>query len=365
MSDIHCELKKMSERSLETIPDPSAKPVLSTLRTYAPAGMFVLLGIAALHFSAALIIPVFAALVVGSMTGPLIDALRERSIHPVITALLLLTAVLALFYLLLVFLSAPVAGWITRAPEIGDMLRQKLAFLERPTAALRNLRDAVTGKDDTAISVGVKQDMLQTAIGLITPAVSQLLLFAGTLFFFMADRRRIKQRIAASFPNREARLKALHIFSDAEDALRRYMLLVTAINLGLGLATTVAMFLLGVPSFYLWGLLAFILNYIPYLGPAIVASVLFIVGVISFPTLQQAMLPAAVFVGIATIEGHFLTPSLIGRHLTLRPFVIFLSLAFWTWLWGPAGAFLAAPLLIVVLVVLGEIEPADEPRLPG
>ena len=95
------------------------------------------------------------------------------------------------------------------------------------------------------------------------------------------------------------------------------------------------------------------------------ASVLFIVGVISFPTLQQAIIPTFVFIAITTVEGHFLTPSLIGRHLTLRPFVIFLALAFWTWLWGPAGAFLAAPLLIVVLVILGELEPDNDPRLPG
>ena len=355
----------MSEQALDKLPEPHGRSPLVTLRTYAPSGMFILLMIAALHFSAALAIPIFAALVIGSMTGPLIDTLNERGISPVITALLLLCAVILIFYGLLVFLSAPIASWIARAPEIGEALRQRLAFLERPAQALQHLRDAVTGPQDNAISVGVKQDLLQTAIALITPAITQILLFVGTLFFFMADRRRIKQRIAASFPNREARLKALHIFSDAEDALRRYMLLVTSINLGLGIATTATMFVLGMPSFYLWGLLAFILNYIPYLGPTIVAAILFIVGVITFPTVQQAIMPAAVFVAIATVEGHFLTPSLIGRHLTMRPFVIFLSLAFWTWLWGPAGAFLAAPLLIVMLVIIGEIDPGNEPRLPG
>lgn len=355
----------MSERSLEHIPDAKNKPVTRAVRNLAPSGIFLLLTLAALHFSAALVIPVFAALVIGSMAVPLIDWLNERGISPVVTASFLLLAVIAILYGLLVGLSAPISEWIARAPEIGDTLKQKLAFLERPTQALRNLRDAIAGQDDNAISIGVKQDMLQTAMGLITPAVTQILLFVGTLFFFMADRRRIKQRIAATFPNRETRLKALHIFSDAEDALRRYMLLVTGINLGLGAVTTISMFFLGMPSFYLWGVLAFVLNYIPYLGPAIVAAVLFIVGVIAFPTLQQAMIPMAVFVGITTIEGHFLTPSLIGRHLTMRPFVIFLSLAFWTWLWGPAGAFLAAPLLIVTLVVLGELEPDEEPKLPG
>lgn len=357
--------RPMSEQSLARIPDSGKQPIFHAVRSLAPSGIFVLLALAALHFSAALVIPVFAALVIGSMTGPLVDWLNERGVAPIVTAVLLLFVVLALLYGLLITLSPALTEWIARAPEIGAVMKEKLAFLEHPAEALRTLRDAIAGKDDASISVGVKQDLLQTALGLITPAITQLLLFVGTLFFFIADRRRIKQRIAASFPSRETRLKALHIFRDAEDALRRYMLLVTAINLGLGLMTTLSMFLLGMPSFYLWGLLAFVLNYIPYLGPAIVAGILFIVGVISFPTLQQAIMPMAVFVGITTIEGHFLTPSLIGRHLTLRPFVIFLSLAFWTWLWGPAGAFLAAPLLIVMLVILGELEPDDEPKLPG
>ena len=107
------------------------------------------------------------------------------------------------------------------------------------------------------------------------------------------------------------------------------------------------------------------LNYVPYIGPAIVALVLFCVGLVAMPSLGHAALAPGLFVVIATIEGHFITPSLVGRRLTLSPFVVFLALAFWTWLWGPIGAFLAVPLVIVSFVVLGHLLPRDESTLPG
>ena len=108
-----------------------------------------------------------------------------------------------------------------------------------------------------------------------------------------------------------------------------------------------------------------VLNYIPYIGPAIVALVLFAVGLVAMPTLAQAALAPALFVAIATVEGHFITPSIVGRRLTMSPFLVFLALAFWTWLWGPIGAFLAMPLLIVSFVVLGHLLPREEMNLPG
>jgi predicted PurR-regulated permease PerM len=137
------------------------------------------------------------------------------------------------------------------------------------------------------------------------------------------------------------------------------------INLALGAVTTAMLYLVGFPNPMTFGLLAVLLNYVPYIGPAIVAIVLLCVGLVAMPSLGHAALAPALFVAITTVEGHFITPSLIGRRLTLSPFVVFLSLAFWTWLWGPIGAFLAVPLLIVSLVVLGHLLPRAETTLPG
>ena len=130
--------------------------------------------------------------------------------------------------------------------------------------------------------------------------------------------------------------------------------------MALGVVTTVMLYLVGFPNPVTFGLLTLVLNYIPYIGPAIVALVLFGVGVVAMPSLAHAALAPALFVAIATVEGHFITPSIVGRRLTISPFLVFLALAFWTWLWGPIGAFLAMPLLIMSFVVLGHLLPREE-----
>jgi predicted PurR-regulated permease PerM len=89
------------------------------------------------------------------------------------------------------------------------------------------------------------------------------------------------------------------------------------------------------------------------------------IGLVTFPTLGYALLPVAAFVTLTTLEGHFITPTILGRRLTLNPLAVFLALAFWTWLWGPMGAFLAVPLLIVGLVIVGHVLPSDDIKLPG
>ncbi len=123
--------------------------------------------------------------------------------------------------------------------------------------------------------------------------------------------------------------------------------------------------LVGFPNPLTFGLLTVVLNFIPYIGPAIIAVVLFCVGLVAMPSLAQAALAPALFVAIATVEGHFLTPAIVGRRLTMSPFLVFLALAFWTWLWGPVGAFLAMPLLIMSFVVLGHLLPREEGTIPG
>jgi len=157
----------------------------------------------------------------------------------------------------------------------------------------------------------------------------------------------------------------LRIWNDIEENLVGYLGVVTGINVALGVVTTLMLYLVGFPNPVTFGLLITVLNYVPYIGPAIFALVLFCVGLIAMPSLLQAALAPALFVLIATVEGHFITPSIVGRRLTISPFLVFLALAFWAWLWGPIGAFLAMPLLIMSFVVLGHVLPRDESTLPG
>jgi predicted PurR-regulated permease PerM len=124
----------------------------------------------------------------------------------------------------------------------------------------------------------------------------------------------------------------------------------TVVNICLGITATVMTWLVGLPHPFLWGTLAAAMNFIPYLGDAIVFATLFIVGVIVFPALSHAVIAPLAYLGITTLEGQFITPTLIGHRLTINPFLVFLSIAFWAWMWGPVGAFLAVPILLCAMV---------------
>jgi predicted PurR-regulated permease PerM len=124
------------------------------------------------------------------------------------------------------------------------------------------------------------------------------------------------------------------------------------------------LYVIGFPNPIAFGILAAAFNYIPYIGAAVVTLILFVVGLVVSNTIGGALLAPALFVALGTLEGQIVTPSIVGHRLTMSPFAVFLSLAFWAWLWGPLGAFLAAPLLIVGLAILEQLFPKDEPTLP-
>jgi predicted PurR-regulated permease PerM len=192
-----------------------------------------------------------------------------------------------------------------------------------------------------------------------------MVLFFTTLFFVLWGRNELRRNLVSYFDDREARLRTLRILNAIEQDLTDYLSVVSIIYLVVGVLTGIGTYLIGYPNALVWAVLAFILNFIPYLGPLIMVLVLLAVGLISFPTLPQALLAPILYVALTTIEGHFITPSIMGRRLTLNPLIVFLALAFWTWLWGPVGAFLAVPILIAALAAIRHMSKKSVTYLPG
>jgi predicted PurR-regulated permease PerM len=329
-------------------------------------GALALIG--ALYLGRSILLPVVAGLIVGITLAPAVKFGSRHGIPQPVSAFFVVALLVCLFGLLLTFFAAPLTEWIGRAPEIAKVVQEKLRVFEYPLSVIHDIRGAVMPAASGGPTVSVEAnpaEMVGTALVAITPAVSQFVLFFGTLVFFLATNASLRQKLVVAFWTRDARLRMIRIWNDIEENLVGYVGLVTLINLALGVVTTVMLYLVGFPNPLTFGLLTIALNYVPYIGPAIIAVVLFCVGLVAMPSLPQAALAPALFVAIATAEGHFITPSIVGRQLTLSPFLVFLALAFWTWLWGPIGAFLAVPLLIVSFVVLGHLLPRDEGTLPG
>jgi predicted PurR-regulated permease PerM len=256
--------------------------------------------------------------------------------------------------------------------EIGAAIKDKLYFLERPMAEFQSLQSAVLGGGQRpAVTVETNQSkVLESVVTVVTPAaveiVLEVIVFLGTLFFFVLGRAKFRRYLVNAFAARDARLRALKILNDIEQNLSDYLLVVTCINLALGAVTVLITYLLGLPTPLLWGALAFGLNYLPYVGPGIMYVILFGIGLLSFPTLWGALLPPGIFMAVTLVEGQFLTPTIIGhRVLNVHPLTIFLGIAFWAWLWGPVGAFLAMPIIIMATVALNHIYPDKTEALPG
>lgn len=328
-------------------------------------GMFVILLVVALSLARPVLLPVASAFVVTMMFGPLSSRAERYRVPALLSALLFWLLVIAVCYGVVVLLGAPAVDWIAKAPDIGRSIQEKMHVLDRPLAALQELRDVLLPLDKKG-SLGVDiMAFVQAALAIVTPAIGQMLIFFGTLFFMLLGRSRLRRVLVVFFAQRESRLRALKIMNDIEHNLTGYLSVVTVINAAVGVCGGVAAWIAGLPDPVAWAVLAFILNFIPYIGALIVEVSMFMVGVVTFPTLTQALFAPLIFLGLATLEGHFMTPSIMGHRLTLNPLTVFLALVFWTWLWGPVGAFLAVPLLIVAMVVIDHLFPEDEPELPA
>jgi predicted PurR-regulated permease PerM len=330
----------------------------------ATVGIFFLLFCAVLDLARTILLPVVSAVVIGLMLGPLAKFASRYRIPSWLSATVIMILFIGVVSLAIIIMSAPVVEWIGKGPQIAQTVSEKLRVLDRPLAALRDIRKALTPTTE-AVQVDIGPSLAAPVLGVLTPALGQLVVFFGTLYFFLLGHEEMRKAVVHFLPSRDARLRTLRIFNDLERELTSYLTVVTVINVLVGCGTAVIAFVAGLPNIAVWAVLAFVLNYVPYLGPLVMNLILFVVGIVTFPTLGQALVAPACFIAMTTLEGHFITPAIMGRRLTLNPLNVFLALAFWTWLWGPIGAFLAVPLLITALVALKHMFPKPEVNLPS
>jgi predicted PurR-regulated permease PerM len=343
--------------SIEDIWTPAAQ--------MATVGIFILLLGACLYFCRPVLLPVVAAVLIGTTLAPIVKAGARHRISPWATAIALGLVLVAAAGTAVTLLANPVSEWIAKAPEIGAAIKQKLYVLDRPLAALHELQDVLMPSGGKAVAVEQSQlAMVTPVISVVTPAMAQITLFFVTLIFFLATQIDFRRYMVSFFTTRDGKLRFIRITSDIEDHLASYVAVVTVINFGLGVVVALGAWLFGFPSPIIFGILAMALNYIPYIGAACLTLIILAVGLVTFPSLSFALIPPAAFVAVATIEGQFVTPAVLGHRLTLNPLMVLLALAFWAWLWGPIGAFLAVPLTMVGLVTLNHLFPPDESKLP-
>jgi len=333
---------------------------------FALVSLLVICVVAVLYAAKAFFLPVVMAFVVGTMLSPAAGFLERRRIPRSVSAVLIVTAVGAGAAFIVGLISSPLMEWSNRLPELGSLLKDKLHVFDRPLALWHQLQTMLGGSDglSTAAFQMPKFDWVQPTIEFLSPTFTEFLLFFATLVLFIASWKDLRRALILTFADHAARLRTLRILNEIEGHLAGYLITVTMINLGVGAATGIICAVTGMPNPAGLGALAAVLNYFPIIGPIAMFVILAVVGVITFSTIGAGLIAPLAFVGIIFLEGHFITPTIIGRRLELNALAVFMALAFWTWLWGPMGGFLSSPLLIVALVLKDHLMPVDSPQLP-
>jgi predicted PurR-regulated permease PerM len=347
-------------------PLTSTAELWGTAAQMATVGIFLLVLVTCLNFARPILLPVTAAALIAMTFAPIIKRGQALGLSPWVSAVIIALLMAATAGIAVTLIAGPIGEWISRGPEIAASIKQKLYVLDRPLAALRELQKSLVPSGEAAVAVEQSHiSMVAPVLAVVTPALGEIVIFFATLIFLLAGQMDLRRYVASFFSSRDAKLRFIRTANDIEQNLASYVAVMTCINAALGVVVTIGAWLFGFPNPWIFGGMAMVLNYLPYIGPACVAITLFVVGLVTFPTLGYALLPPACFVGLTTIEGQIITPTILGHRLTLNPLAVFLAIAFWAWLWGPMGAFLGVPLLIVGMVIISHLFPAEDSKLPG
>ena len=324
--------------------------------------------IAVLSLGQVILAPITLAVVVGMMFGPLADFLEHRGIKPALSAAVVVLVLLLLIGIAAALFVGPFSEWVQRGPVLWEKLQSQLTSLKQPLESLSAIQEqlkSVMG-GDTAVTVQVQDGGPVANIAFMAPSLlAEMLLFLAGLYFFLATRHHLRFSILSLFFSRRLRWRVAHVFHDVELKVSKFLVTATVINLGVGIATAAATFAIGLPSPLLWGALAFIMNFIPYVGQAVMFVILFAVGLGTQSSIVGIILPVIAYGAINLTADQVIFPHLVGRALTLNPFIIFVSIAFWLWLWGPVGGLIAVPSLLVLqsLIMSTFPETAKVPEL--
>jgi predicted PurR-regulated permease PerM len=336
------------------------------LIAFALISLLIISVVAVLYAAKPFFLPLVAAFVIGTMLSPAASFLERHRIPRALSAVLIVSAACAGVTFIVGLISSPVMQWTSRLPELAGLLKDKLHMFDRPIALWHEFQSMLGVSDafSTAPFQMPKLEWVQPTLEFLPPTFTEFLLFFATLVLFVASWRELRRALILTFTGHDSRLRALRVLNAIEERLGLYLLTVTLINMGVGAATGLVCWATGMPNPAGLGALAATLNYLPIIGPVAMFVILVLVGLMAFSTIGAGLIAALAFVGLTFLEGHFITPTIIGRRLELNALAVFVSLAFWTWLWGPMGAFLSSPLLIVSLVLRDHLLTPASPQLP-
>lgn len=350
--------------------NPAATLLLSPAESAAPARtpfmvgamrlvgfcLVVLTSLAAgftLYAAREFLIPIAVAFLLAVVLSPIARQLEKR-VSPTISAGII-------SFGLIVLLAGLVALILPELAVLSDELPRKMGLLEERIAGVR---DALSGIErasqeiqNATQQVGVAPESEPVVVQQASPlsiALTSIAQFAAQVaaallmtFFLLAQRRRMKAIVIAMASAHSTRKRLIAMFNDIKSRISTYLLAITLTSFGVGAACSVALYLIGFPNPWMWGLAIAFANFVPYAGPAAVQVLALVVGALTYPSFWEAVTPALIIWTLNFIEGQLVTPHFVARRVVLNPLSVFVAIVFGGWIWGVVGAIVAVPGLIV------------------
>jgi len=354
----------MSVRRTMTPPAPRPETMLLNLKKIRwQLGILCTLAVlTVLYFARDIFIPIALSITIGLLLRPIVRWMYRRHIPEAVGAIICLLAFVIMIAAVILPILGPARAWmddmprnIKRAREKMAVLRDRVAPLLRVQSQIADLAAGGEGEEQTASEKPVPvtvQDSQFTSNALSTTGsmVGMWLVVIILAFFMLIEGDSLINDLLTMLPTFREKRRTVELIKEIERSVSSYLSTITLINVGLGIVITLTLWAMGVPNPAVWGLMTTIFNYVPFIGQGVAGIVIGFVALLSFDSIGYALLVPIVFFSIAAVEGNVITPSLLGRNMSLNPILVLISLIWWGWMWGIAGAALAVPILAVLKI---------------
>ena len=336
---------------------------LLNVRSVALSGIFLLMILYTLKIASAFFVPVVLAILLKFLFASVIRGLARLSIPPPLGAAIVILAMLGALGLGIYQVASPAGEWIGKLPQTVRQVERKLKGVRQSVQEMSKATQEVDrlttlGPADKSPKIEVRRPTLGES--LLAPTqefIVSLGIVIILLYFLLASEDMFLRKIVLVLPNWHEKRIAVDISHQIEQDVSIYLITITAINALFGLAVGVSMYFLGLPAPHLWGVMAGLLHYIPFLGAVIGISMVTLVAAVTLSSFSEIVLVPVVYLSLNLLEEYVLLPHVMGRRLMLNPVIVLLWMIFWAWLWGVPGALMAVPLLAIVKIICDRIEP--------
>ena len=342
--------------------DREEMPLPTEPRTVFLGGLFLLALLTALYVASPIVLPVVLAIVLKLLLQPFVRLTDRIGVPHAIGAVLAIIVLVAVLAGVISGVAGPAASWAGKLPDAIPQVQQQLEFLARPISTfqwmLGELESVAGGGDGTPQAPAPHSFNLMGALFSGTATVAGgLFTTLVVLFYLLVSGETFLRRFVEILPTFAEKRQAVELTLDIERNISAYLITVTLINGVVGLLTSCVMWVCGVANPLLWGFVAFVVNFVPILGPMAGVVLFLMASVLSLGVTWWALLPVGLYFAVHVVEGELVTPMLLARRFTINPVAIILALIFWYWMWGVPGAILAVPMLAITKIICDDLRP--------